>query len=363
MLIALAIVTGLSAETFVSPGEWSVVGPALAAVGTAVGLRRPVVGVLVVACAPLAIALLGHDPVLTWTIAVFATFLLTLRGLSGYIPAVVVGVANYLAVVIDEADRGQWSSPSALVAFSLTLVAAVSGSALRTQIGYFRSIEQRARDAIEARDAEANRRVVEERLRIARDLHDVIGHEVAVLGMHLGVAEVSTPADGPARAALASARAAVQSVLRETQRLLDLLRPDAESESRAPAPGIAEIPALIDSYRVAGLRVDAHLPEYLQDVSGTAGVTAYRMVQEALTNAQRHGDGAARVDLELTPDLVRLEVANAIRGGLDRSPGRGYGLIGMRERAQSAGGRVRIGPHGNQFRVEAVLPRREGGAL
>ena len=361
VVIGVATVSGVVAETFVDPSVGGIVGPGVAAAGAVVGLKRPMLGVVLLALAPALAAVLGHDPLLTWTITVFAAFLLTFRGVSARWTALLVGASNFVSVTVAESAGGGWVNPVALVAVSLTLVATATGSASRSQIRYFQAIRQRAQDALATRDIEANRRVVQERLRIARDLHDVVGHEVAVLGMHLGVAEVSTPAtNSEARAALASARAGVQSILRETQRILDVLRPDAEREGREPAPEVSDIGTLVESFRRAGMRIEADLPVSVEGVSGTAGVTAYRIAQEALTNAQRHGDGTARLALQLAGSEMRLRICNPIRGGRDESPGRGYGLIGMRERAQAAGGRVDAGPTGADFCVEALLPRREG---
>lgn len=362
LLVGTATLAGVIAEAFVDPSVAGVIGPLLAVVGVVVGLRHPLPGVLLIAAAPALVTLLGHDPLLTWTITVFATFVLTFRGFTGYLATLIVGLSDFLSVTFGEVAEKGWVNPVALIALSLTAVAAATGSAARTQVRFFQSVEQRARDAVATRDIEANRRVAEERLRIARDLHDVVGHEVAVLGMHLGVAEVSTPASNTeARAALTSARTGVQSILRETQRILDLLRPAAEGESRQPAPDAADIAGLVDSMRSAGMRIDAELAPALPGVGAAAGVTAYRIAQEALTNAQRHGDGTAKVLLQMTSAGLRLEVSNPIQGGRDQSPGRGYGLIGMRERASSAGGRLEAGPVGSVFRVQAVLPNREGG--
>ncbi|HEY8589399.1 MAG TPA: histidine kinase [Naasia sp.] len=361
-VIGVAVVTGVVAETVTNPSVGGIVGPVLAAGGAALGLRAPLPGIVVLAIAPAAAAVLGHDPLLTWTITVFAAFLLTFRGVSARWTGLLVGVSNFFSVTLAESGVGGWLNPIALVAVSLTLVATVTGSATRTQLRYFQSIKQRAQDAIAARDTEATRRVAEERMRIARDLHDVIGHEVAVLGMHLGVAEVSVPAtDERTRASLASARLGVQSILRETQRILEVLRPTAEGENRQPAPEAADIRALVESFRGAGMSIDADLPPALSGVGATVGVTAYRVAQEALTNAHRHGNGTAAVSLRLTPTSLRLTIANPTQGGGGESRGSGFGLIGMRERAQSAGGRVEAGQHGTEFRVEAVLPLNEGG--
>ena len=155
-------------------------------------------------------------------------------------------------------------------------------------------LEQRAADAITARQREVERGVVEERLRIARDLHDLMGHEVAVLNMQIGVAEVHLPSTADrSRQALQAARAAVQSVLQETQQILAVLRNvQGPLTSGQPTPGAERIGELVDSFRQIGLQVDAQVDEGIAElVHPTTGLAMYRIIQEALTNARRYGDG------------------------------------------------------------------------
>jgi len=113
--------------------------------------------------------------------------------------------------------------------------------------------------------------------------------------------------------------------------------------------------------RAAGMRIHADLAADALAASGAAGVTAYRIAQEALTNAQRHGDGTAAVVLRLDGSDLHLRISNPLRATPSMSPGSGYGLVGMRERAQSAGGQVDAAPRGGEFVVDAVLPREGGG--
>ncbi|PUB31928.1 signal transduction histidine kinase [Promicromonospora sp. AC04] len=336
------------------------VGPLVAVIGVAVGRRRPTPGLLVIAASPLVATVLQVAPLLTWTITVFALLYLTLRGLSARIAAPVVAGANYLAVAMFGGGLGD---PEALVAGSLALAAAGTGSATRGQVRYLEAMEQRAIDAIATRDIEVSQSVAEERMRIARDLHDVIGSEVAVLSMQLGMAEVALPddADG-SRTALTSARQGVQSILLETQRILDVLRVAPDEESLKPPPGIGRVPELVDSFRAVGLDVRTTLAPVPPGVDPAVSAAAFRVVQEALTNAQRHGAGPATVELAIDGPILTVQVSNRVAEAGASSPGRGYGLVGMRERVQSVGGKLTVDAQTVSFRITATM-RLSGGAV
>ncbi|QSB24290.1 sensor histidine kinase [Curtobacterium sp. 24E2] len=259
--------------------------------------------------------------------------------------------------------------PTALGALISVVAAAAIGSGLRVQHQYRASLEQRAADAVATRELEAERRVAEERVRIARDLHDVIGHEIAVVSMQLGVAEVTLPAGADeARRALDAARDGVRNVLTETQHVLTVLRSASSSgadldDPTAPAPGIAQLPGLVASYERIGLDVDARLDD-VGPVSVPIGVTVYRVLQESLTNAHRHGEGRTTVTLARAGDDLVLEVCNPRRRTPADEPvaGRtgGLGLVGMRERVAAVGGSVQAAADGVLFVVRVHLPTANG---
>jgi signal transduction histidine kinase len=191
--------------------------------GAALARVRPWPGLALAVAGCLVAALAGWDPIVLWSITVFTLFSFTLQGMPAVRGTVFAGIGLYLATSIaqDYAFLSLVSFPAVMSA----VAGGAIGNAIRTQQEYLRSLERRAADAEANRDLEATRRVAEERIRIARDLHDVVGHQVAVVSMHLGVAEVSLPPGAdPARTALESARTAVRSVLIETQRILELLR-------------------------------------------------------------------------------------------------------------------------------------------
>jgi signal transduction histidine kinase len=316
------------------------------------------IGALLVVLGPLTATLLGGEPLVTWTIAVFTAFSISLRGLPGLASGAFVASGVYLAIVL--ADNVGYVNATAFVALAMSFTAAASGSALRNYVRLQREFEQRALDALASRDAEANQRVAEERLRIARDLHDLVGHEIAVLGIHLGVAEVNISVDaGAARSALESARVNVQSVLAETQRILHVLRsstPEDPADASSPAADFAHIPSLVATYRDAGMDVRVELCAPPAGINPEVSTAAYRVIQEALTNAQRHGSGPTWLTVTDTDRVLTVEVTNA-KGRPDpsRASHRGYGLVGMRERVTSAGGQLRIDNNTSTFAIVALL--------
>ncbi|MEV7038418.1 histidine kinase [Amycolatopsis sp. NPDC051061] len=325
----------------------------LVCLGVAVSRRYPWPGLGLTLAGPLLAALLGADPLPNWTFAVFATFVVAVRGIPALPAGLATGAVNYLAITIHDAAGGWDNIGSIAVAFSLA--AAATGSAIRGHHRYWDELRKRTQDAVTTREAEAERRVAEERVRIARDLHDALGHEVALVSMHLGAAEVHLP-DGAdvARADLAAARSGVQSVLRETQHVLSALRVDGEEPGTAPAADYGRITELVEASRAAGLDVDATVDPPPADLPHTVGTAAYRIVQEALTNAQRHGTGTLTLRVTADTDVLTVEAVN-VRAPREESSRPGYGLVGMRERAASVGGRLEVREEGQLFWVRAVL--------
>ncbi|MEU9339954.1 sensor histidine kinase [Streptomyces sp. NPDC048278] len=235
------------------------------------------------------------------------------------------------------------------------------GTVARLRRAWLEEARARADHAERSQDEEARRRVAEERLRIARDLHDVVAH-------HLVLTKVQAEAIGRSLSARPqeAERLAVEltdtasSALRELRTAVGLLRaPDDEAASAATAPGLARLPELTASFRAAGLLVSLREEGQLRPLSTGTGLTAYRIVQEALTNVTKHAaTRSAEVRLVYTDDQLVVTITD---DGPPRScspaPKSGYGLIGMRERAGSAGGRLRAGarPQGG-FEVIAELP-------
>lgn len=209
----------------------------------------------------------------------------------------------------------------------------------------------------EAVEQQSRRRIVEERLRIARDVHDLVAHHLAVVTVQAGAAAHHLPGrPDAAREAIDHVRAAGAGALQELGTVLGVLRgADGPASPTGPAPGLADLDRLIGSFAATGLRIDQEVSGSLAELPATVQATAYRVVQESLTNAARHGDGRARLGLTCAPGALSIEVRN--RRAPRRTTGSGHGLAGMRERVTAAGGTLAAGPGpGGEFVVEALLP-------
>ncbi|MEU9335863.1 histidine kinase [Streptomyces sp. NPDC048290] len=228
---------------------------------------------------------------------------------------------------------------------------------------YFASVVERAERAERTREEEARRRVAEERLRIARDLHDLLAHSITLIGVQTSVAAHVLNAD-PERLDRASVAAALddiadtcRSARGELRTTLEVLRAQDGGDPRGSLPDLRGLGDLADSARLAGARVD--LDVTADGVPPAVGAAAYRIVQEALTNAVRHGgrdDLTVRVRVRHDAGVLRVGVTDDGAGAGTGTPG--YGLVGMRERARSVGGSLDAGPlpRGAGFEVSAVLP-------
>jgi signal transduction histidine kinase len=270
-----------------------------------------------------------------------AACLLGVRAGRGIVLVTVPVTAGLFAAAATVVADGWWTGlgPMALAAM---LVGASVGIAVRSR-----------REAVEQ---ESRRRIVEERLRIARDVHDLVAHNLAVVTVQAGAAANLLP-ERPeaAREALDHVRTAGADVLDELGTLLGVLREDDTAPPTEPTPDLTDLDRLLDSFAAAGLRVDHVVSGTAVTLAATVRATAYRVVQESLTNAARHGDGRARLRLTHTPDRLRIEVRNGCVPG--QTAGTGHGLAGMRERVAAAGGTLAAGPTpGGEFVVEACLP-------
>ncbi|MFE5326963.1 sensor histidine kinase [Embleya sp. NPDC056575] len=244
------------------------------------------------------------------------------------------------------------------------------GEAVRAKRAYWAEVQARLARAEQEREDEARRRVTAERMRIARELHDVVAHSIAMINIQAGVAAHVIDRDVPqAKEALVHIKVASRDALAELRTTLGVLRQDGDNDlPTEPTPGVDDVESLVASYRNAGLPV--LLEESGQDRTPSApvGLALYRIVQESLTNAMKHaGDGAtAIVRVVYGEHAVEVDVLDDGRGTPE--PGRaggadgtGHGLLGMRERAVAVGGSLAVGPGPNGgFSVHAVLPHHKG---
>jgi signal transduction histidine kinase len=206
--------------------------------------------------------------------------------------------------------------------------------------------------------------VTEERLRIARELHDVLAHHITVVNAQAGVAQylLRTNPDAAERA-LAGITDNTRAALDDIRATLGLLRSDTDgsiADDREPAPALSQLPALIATFTTAGADIAATATGTPGPLSGPADLALYRIAQEALTNATRHAPGSK---VQVTLDWVDSSVVLGVTNGGPPAPtkrntdGSGHGLIGMRERAISAGGTLAVGPIGDGgYSVTATLP-------
>ena len=251
----------------------------------------------------------------------------------------------------------------ALAALGGLAVAAGEGSRIRR--AYHAEVEQRALRAEAEREAEAARQVTEERLRIARDLHDAVGHQLAIIHVQAGVAaHVHDGSSVQVGEALTHIRTASKAALAELTETIGLLRQAGERTPVEPLPGMAGIDDLIASFGRSGLVISREVEGPARELSPVADATAYRVIQESLTNVCRH-IGPTRVGINLTygPAELHITVHNGPPRAADIAPtyrstaGGGHGHVGMRERVAAAGGRFEAGrqPDGG-YTVAAVLP-------
>lgn len=333
----------------------------LAGAGMALALRRrwpPLAYAGSLACT--GAYLLAGDPPGPILLAPFLGLLVVLgatRSLPVWIGSALGGAAVLSAV--HGAVYG-WSWPVALFAGVWVGLSVVAGIALDARRRFLRESRARAEWTQRSREEEGRRRMVEERLRIAREMHDVIGHSLAVISLQAGVAEHLLDArPDEARKAVRAIRGVSKQALTELRSELAALRGEGLADAdRRPTPGLAALPALAAQMRDAGLLVKLDLPQRGDDVPEIVSAAAYRIVQESLTNVARHaGTGTkASVRATLEPDRLELEIIDD-GIGVSEPPREGGGLQGMRERAAALSGAFSAGtrPEGG-FRVWASLP-------
>ncbi|TDT98332.1 signal transduction histidine kinase [Streptomyces sp. 846.5] len=297
-------------------------------------------------------------------VALFALAFRTDRRTANTFALTTIGLLVVTAIAAGPADEPlvlKTIAPAAWLLLPTSL-----GTVARMRSEYLEAAQTRAEQAERTREEVARHRVAEERMRIARELHDVVAHHLALANAQAGTAaHVVRNRPDQAQQMLAELSATTSSALRELKAAVGLLRQASDQDAPLePAPGLARLPDLVAVLSAAGLDVtvtvaDEGIPRPL---SPGADLTAYRIVQEALTNVTKHaGTKEARVELAYSHEWLAITVTD--QGGPAApepsapAAGSGYGLIGMRERAHSVGGHLRTGPRpGGGFQVTAELP-------
>ncbi|MDI6101540.1 sensor histidine kinase [Actinoplanes sp. NEAU-A12] len=366
----------------VPPGWWVMLCASLLAVHAALFVRRvrPVVSFTVVSAA-LAVQTLAPLSAYRYDSAFLASaaaFPVVLYSLCAYGPpwcrglGVAVGVTGSVllmvrAVRVFPSDTATTPGGPAAWAFLLgvllVVVLASWGLARLRQVrlAYFDLLEERARRAEADREGRARVTVIQERARIAREMHDIVAHSLAVIVTQAQGGEL-VAAKSPERAAIALGTIATTGrlALADMRRLLGVLRAEGPgSTGSGPQPTLADLPQLLDQVRAAGLTVRRTDDGTPRPVGSATELTAYRLVQESLTNTLRHAGSSACADLRLTWSAHELIVTVGDDGRGATTPGNtaGHGLIGMRERVAVLDGKLTAGPKpGGGFEVRAVLP-------
>lgn len=328
--------------------------------------RRAPRPVLLCTSAVTVLELVTGDPpapvVFSAVIALYTVAARTDRPTTWRIGFATMAVLTAVAMIF---STGPWYAQENLAIFAWTGMASAAGDAVRSRRAFIDAIRERAERAERTREEEARRRVAEERLRIARDLHDVVAHHIALVNVQAGVAaHVMDKRPDQAKEALAHVREASRSALNELRATVGLLRQSGDPEAPTePAPGLAHLEGLLDTFRNAGLPV-----EYVSDgdveLPATVDLAAYRIIQEALTNSQKHAGGGARAEVSVVRvgPTVEITVLDDGEGTAEPTQGGGHGLLGMRERVTALGGSLTAAPrYGGGFRTQAILPVKAKG--
>jgi signal transduction histidine kinase len=374
-LLAL-VIAGLGSAWIVnSPAEWGILTPFL--VVPVVFRRRAPVAAFAVAVAAGAFQVLltpgagasASDLAIVVLLYTLAAYRPRRESVAGLIICLLGGAVASVAVhSAGGVPRIEGLSMGAVKYGGTALVAWVLGDSMRYRRAYYVALEERAARLEAERDAQAKISAAAERARIARELHDVIAHNVSVMVVQADGASYALRAEPErARQALAAISSTGRQALAEMRRLLGVLRSGDTSADLAPQPGLDQVRELLDQARGAGLSVSLTLEGPPRPLSEGAELAAYRVVQESLTNTRKHGGvlAAAAVTLRYEPDGLVVKVTDDGRG--DTAPGggtgHGLGLTGMRERIEMYGGSVQAGPlPAGGYQVVARLPAAEAGS-
>lgn len=322
--------------------------------------RRPLTVFIIVLALALSTAASGHQSM--GTVIAVAVAVYQIARIGRRAAAIVAAITS---IVLLGTGLLAWNPE--LLARGISIVAVIGlatavGDAIHSRRALVESITDRARRAEQTREQEARRRVIEERLRIARELHDAAAHQIAVINLQAGAGTAALRADRPddAARALTSIQSSASNVLSEISALLVVLRSDdgLPEVSALPVRGLGDLPALVRSFENSGLQVTGSHVDVPPQLPGAVDVVAYKVIQEALTNAQKHGDrGAAQLEVSVVDTDLRIVVSNTVPDGTGPPTGAGgHGLTGIRERVSSVHGTIQITTEHPLFVLDVRLP-------
>jgi signal transduction histidine kinase len=357
-LVAGATSVGIVLEAWSSPGSVD---------------RHQVAAVLLWLPIALAVAIRRRHPLLIGIVAAGLAGVAQSIYPSTLISGAVAWMCDMYAFTVWTSARSFWGGLAAYAVgngaaapFASNMKGAVAFTWISTLVMAFvrlvlvRERERRAKLVEREREVAAREAIVEERARIARELHDAIAHNVSMMVLQAGAERRVLQAESQTtREVLETIEKVGRSALAEMRRLVGMLRSDTANEL-APQPRLDDLPRLAAQVREAGLPVELHVEGERRQLPVGIELSAYRIVQEALTNALKHaGDARASVHVRYSPDSLELEIADDGAGASARAPSGGHGLVGMRERVALYGGRLDAGrqPSGG-FTVRVLLPIR-----
>lgn len=341
------------------PEGWLLIPALIPAVALVFRRRAPLVVLGIAVLCDLVLAfggIVGASTLMAIAIAAFAVVDRLPRVLAVAIVAGTIGivfVANTLVLGGEPVDS------RAMQFLAFIVVGAALGAATRSRREYTIVMSERVERAERSREEEARRRVAEERVNIARDLHDLVAHQISVISLNAGVASAAVETKPErAREALSTIRAASRTVLADIGALLAVLRADDPEDLRTlrPQPGLAERAALFDQFRTNGLTIAVAGDEELPLLTPAADHAAHFVLLEGLTNALKHGNGArAAVGFAHTAHGLLITIRNPVSG--DAAPTTsGHGLRGLGERVPAAGGHIDTLQTAHEFLLRAELP-------
>jgi signal transduction histidine kinase len=297
-------------------------------------------------------------------IAMYSVTAYAKRRHSGLAALLIVGLL--VAAVVFAFSSGFRGAIEIVSAFVLLAAAAFLGDTARSRREYIAEVEQRALAAEQAREEETLRRIDEERIGIAREVHDIVAHSLSIVAVQAGAAETLIDDDPErARESIVNIRTTSKEALGELRSMLDVLRTGSGDAPTSPSADLTQLGQLIEPVRESGLAVDLDVQGDVSLVPAYASVSAYRIVQESLTNAVRHAHAQnVTVAVQASAAQLAIEITDDGRG-VDSSSAdddSGHGVRGMGERIEALGGTFEAGPiaDGSGYRVSATIPLQGG---